>query len=96
MYIFKLETNFNNNEEKYNSIAELNQEDLLNINNIENNKINPTMMNYLSLLFEKFARYPYKKENYFFSKKFMMKLLIMGINLKITFFLLLKMIHLRQ
>ena len=69
--LFKLQPNFYNSEEKYNSITELEQKDLLNINNFENNKINPIMINYLSLLFAKFARYPYKKENYFFSKKFM-------------------------
>ena len=69
--LFKLEPNFYNSEEKYNSIAELNQEDLLNINNFKNNKINLTIIKHLSLLFAKFARYPYTKENYFFSKKFM-------------------------
>lgn len=69
--LFKLEPNFYNSEEKYNSITELKQNDLLNINNFENNKINSTMMNNLSLLFAKFARYPYNKANFFFSKKFM-------------------------
>ena len=62
-----------NSEKEYNLIKELNKENLLDLINFEKKITNATMRDYISLIFAKFARYPYEKEKYFSSenKKFM-------------------------
>ena len=66
---FNLEPQFYTDEEKFNSIFQMNEDDLLNIKAYENNKFNLELMEHLSLLFAKFARYPYEKDSY--SKRFL-------------------------
>lgn len=72
LYIcFKLEPQFYNDREKYDSIMEMNEEDILEIKDYEKNKFNYELMEHLSLLFAKFARYPYNKDSYYYVKRFL-------------------------
>ncbi len=60
-----------NDKSKFDSISELNKEDLTNINNFEQVKLQLNIMDHLSLVFAKFARYPYYKDENFNNKKFL-------------------------
>ena len=68
---FELKPKFYNDEEKFNSIMQMNKEDLLNMNNYDKNKFNFEIMEHLSLIFAKFASYPYDKNKYYSSKRFL-------------------------
>lgn len=69
--LVSIKPSFYNNKYEFDSISILSKEDLLNINDFEEVKLQTNTISHLSLVFAKFARYPYDKDKNFNNKKFL-------------------------